>query len=78
MDLIPFTQLSSLFLFPNLTRTMITRLTDRSSSVANGYFWSMSIASVKSPYMEHTSLPPHRGSMFLPIWISFLSCITNT
>ncbi|GAA5946878.1 hypothetical protein JCM3765_002055 [Sporobolomyces pararoseus] len=46
--------------------------------IANGYFWSMSIASVKSPYMEHTSLPPHRGSMFLPIWISFLSCVTNT
>ncbi|GAA6014537.1 hypothetical protein JCM11491_004530 [Sporobolomyces phaffii] len=46
--------------------------------IANGYFWTMSLASVKSPYMQHTSLPPHRGSMFLPIWISFLSCVTNT
>ncbi|GAA6063747.1 hypothetical protein JCM10212_005705 [Sporobolomyces blumeae] len=46
--------------------------------LANGYFWTMSIASVKSPYMQHTALPPHRGSMFLPIWISFLSCVTNT
>lgn len=46
--------------------------------IANGYFWTMSLASVKSPYMQHTSLPPHRGSMFLPVWISFLSCVTNT
>ncbi|GAA5939695.1 uncharacterized protein JCM15063_005262 [Sporobolomyces koalae] len=46
--------------------------------IANGYFWTMSLASVKSPYMQHTALPPHRGSMFLPIWISFLSCVTNT
>ncbi|GAA5905722.1 uncharacterized protein JCM6883_005425 [Sporobolomyces salmoneus] len=46
--------------------------------IANGYFWTMSLASVKNAFMQSTSLPPHRGSMFLPIWISFLSCVTNT
>lgn len=67
-------QFSSLFL------SLCAIQTDSCStfSVANGYFWTMSLASVKSPYMQHTSLPPHRGSMFLPIWISFLSCVTNT
>ncbi|GAA5914603.1 hypothetical protein JCM5296_001104 [Sporobolomyces johnsonii] len=46
--------------------------------LATGYFWSMSIAAVKSPFITHTALPPHRGSMFMPIWISFLSCVINT
>ncbi|GAA6012881.1 hypothetical protein JCM10207_008364 [Rhodosporidiobolus poonsookiae] len=44
----------------------------------NGYFWTMTIAAVKGPFIENTALPPHRGSMFVPIWVSFLSCTTNT
>ncbi|BGP14255.1 hypothetical protein JCM10213_005854 [Rhodosporidiobolus nylandii] len=44
----------------------------------NGYFWTMSLAAINSPFIQHTALPAHRGSMFVPVWVSFLSCTTNT
>ncbi|GAA5838383.1 hypothetical protein JCM11251_004921 [Rhodosporidiobolus azoricus] len=46
--------------------------------LANGYFWLMSLIAIKSPFVQHTALPAHRGSMFVPVWVSFLSCTINT
>ncbi|GAA5982426.1 hypothetical protein JCM11641_006979 [Rhodosporidiobolus odoratus] len=46
--------------------------------LVNGYFWLMSLLAIKSPFIQYSALPAHRGSMFLPIWVSFLSCTTNT
>ncbi|GAA6040722.1 hypothetical protein JCM8097_000893 [Rhodosporidiobolus ruineniae] len=46
--------------------------------LVNGYFWLMSLLAVKGPFIQHTALPAHRGSMFVPIWVSFLSCTINT
>ncbi|GAA5859321.1 hypothetical protein JCM8547_001983 [Rhodosporidiobolus lusitaniae] len=46
--------------------------------LANGYFWTMSLAGIKGQFVANTGLPAHRGSMFLPVWISFLGCTINT
>ncbi|GAA5893034.1 hypothetical protein JCM6882_006920 [Rhodosporidiobolus microsporus] len=46
--------------------------------LVNGYFWLMSLIAIKSPFVTHTALPAHRGSMFVPVWVSFLSCTINT
>ncbi|KDE04500.1 hypothetical protein MVLG_05066 [Microbotryum lychnidis-dioicae p1A1 Lamole] len=43
----------------------------------NVSFLFLSILSIKSPFIAHNALPAHRGSTFLPIWVAFLSSITN-
>lgn len=46
--------------------------------LANGYFFTMSLASVDGTFVSNTALPVHRGSVGLPVWVSFLSCTMNT
>ncbi|KAK4051876.1 hypothetical protein OIV83_002581 [Microbotryomycetes sp. JL201] len=45
--------------------------------LANVCFLLLTVASISSPFITHNALPPHRGSTFLPIWVSLLSTITN-
>lgn len=44
---------------------------------ANVVFLLLSVASVNSPLFAFYSLPPHRGSVFLPIWLTLVSFIVN-
>ncbi|GAA5834681.1 hypothetical protein JCM9279_007080 [Rhodotorula babjevae] len=46
--------------------------------LANGYFFTMSLASVDGTFISNTALPVHRGSVGIPVWVSFLSCTMNT
>ncbi|GAA6049007.1 hypothetical protein JCM3770_005436 [Rhodotorula araucariae] len=46
--------------------------------LANGYFFTMGLASVDGAFVANTGLPPHRGSVGVPVWASFLSCTMNT
>ncbi|GJN87142.1 hypothetical protein Rhopal_000087-T1 [Rhodotorula paludigena] len=41
--------------------------------VANGYFWTMGLASINSPFVAHTAVPRHQGSVGIPVWTAFLS-----
>ncbi|KAK4705516.1 hypothetical protein P7C70_g681, partial [Phenoliferia sp. Uapishka_3] len=41
-------------------------------------FLVLTLASFKSPFMAANSLPPHYGSLFLPIWLTVLSLATNS
>lgn len=44
---------------------------------ANFSFLLLSIAAINSPFIAHNALPAHRGSMFVPIWVTLLSTTTN-
>lgn len=46
--------------------------------LANGYFLVTSLVSFNTPFVANTGLPPHRGSLGLPVWSSFLGCTLNT
>ncbi|GAA5862510.1 hypothetical protein JCM3774_001043 [Rhodotorula dairenensis] len=46
--------------------------------LANGYFLVTSLISFNTPFVANTGLPPHRGSLGLPVWSSFLGCTLNS
>lgn len=43
----------------------------------NFSFLLLELVGLTSPFISHNALPPHRGSMFVPIWVSFLSTVAN-
>lgn len=44
---------------------------------ANFSFMLLCIAAINSPFIAHNALPAHRGSMFVPIWVTLLITVTN-
>jgi hypothetical protein len=53
------------------------QLTLYSFTDANFSLLLLCVAAINSPFIAHNALPPHRGSMFVPIWVTLLSTITN-
>ncbi|KAM0754952.1 hypothetical protein T439DRAFT_377353 [Meredithblackwellia eburnea MCA 4105] len=40
-------------------------------------FLVLTTAAISWPFIAHNALPPHFGSMFLPVWLTLLALLTN-